>query len=566
MAEQTTDHAQGLVYLALGGAGEIGMNLSLYGVDDEWLMVDLGIAFADESQPGIDVLVPDTAWIEARRDKLLALVLTHCHEDHLGAVAHVWPRLRCPVYASPYAAALLRRKLIEANLEDQIPVTIIGDSAPFDIGPFQLSMLGVTHSTMESKSLTIDTDYGRVVHSGDWKLDPSPLVGDVTDEAGLRAFGDRDVLAFVCDSTNVFSAGRSGSEADVRAGLEAVIKDRKGRVAVTTFASNVARIESVAVVAERLGRHLAVVGRSLWRTIEIARETGYADNLPAILEADDASFLPPDKVLYLCTGCQGEPRGAMARIAFGNHPHVVLEPGDLTVFSSKIIPGNERAIGRLHNALVDNGIEVITEKDALVHVSGHPCVDEMAEMYRWIRPRISVPVHGEARHLSRHAELARGWGVPQAAGIRNGDLLRLAPDGPARLGRVPVGRLAVDGGVLVPTAEPSLQVRRKLMYNGAAHVTLVLDANGRPVARPDVRLIGVIEGDRAGGLQSQLADELQRAIGALRRKAARSDEAVRETAAQLVRRQVRQVCGRRPLTEVAVVRLGSSGEMLEQPA
>jgi len=562
MADRMPDHTEGLVYLALGGAGEIGMNLSLYGVDDEWLMVDLGIAFADESQPGIDVLVPDTAWIEARRDKLLAIVLTHCHEDHLGAVAHVWPRLRCPVFASPYAAALLRGKLIEAGLEDQVPVTIIGDSAPFDIGPFQLSMLGVTHSTMESKSLAIDTFYGRVVHSGDWKLDPSPLVGDVTDEAGLRAFGDRDVLAFVCDSTNVFSPGRSGSEADVRAGLDALIKDRKGRVAITTFASNLARIETVAVVAERHGRHLAVVGRSLWRTIEIARETGYADNLPPILEGDEASFLPPDKVLYLCTGCQGEPRGAMARVAFGNHPHVVLEPGDLTVFSSKIIPGNERAIGRLHNALVADGIKVITEKDALVHVSGHPCVDEMAEMYSWIRPRISVPVHGEARHLGRHAELAQSWGVPHTARILNGDLLRLAPDGPTRLGQVQVGRLAVDAGGLVPTADPSLQVRRKLMYNGAAHVTLVLDPQGHLIAEPDVRLIGVIDSDREDGLRSLLVDELQQSIGALRRKAARSDDSVRETAAQLVRRQVRQVCSRRPLTEVAVVRLGPNGSTI----
>ena len=334
MAEATPDHTSGLIYLALGGAGEIGMNLSLYGVDDQWLMVDLGITFADESQPGIDILVPDTAWIEARRDKLLALVLTHCHEDHLGAVAHVWPRLGCPVYASPFAAALLRRKLIEAGIEDQVPVTIIGDSAPFDIGPFQISMLGVTHSTMESKSLTIATPYGRIVHSGDWKLDPSPLVGEVTDEAALRAFGDRDVLAFVCDSTNVFSPGVSGSEADVRVGLQALIKGRRGRVAVTTFASNLARIESVAVVAESCGRHLAVVGRSLMRTIEIARETGYDGNLPAFLEGptrrrphgnSTSRFLPtilsrsawnaPSRPCWTVLGRDLPSRGPWARLA-----------------------------------------------------------------------------------------------------------------------------------------------------------------------------------------------------------------------------------------------------------
>ena len=561
-----------LYFLPLGGAGEIGMNLNLYGLADgagtRWLMADLGLTFADDSLPGIDLVVPDPTWIAERRGDLEALVLTHAHEDHLGAVAHLWPRLRCPVYASPFTAAVLRRKLAEADLLEAVPLHVIDHDRPFEIGPFRVSMIGITHSILEAKALAIETPLGTVLHSGDWKLDPEPLVGAATDEAALRAWGARGVLALVCDSTNVFRAGRSGSEGRLRDSLIELVGGRTGRVVITTFASNVARIETAARVAAAHDRHLVVVGRSLWRSIEAARETGYLGDIGPLLDDREAGYLPPDKVLLLCTGCQGEPRGAMARVAAGSHPAVSLQAGDLVVFSSKIIPGNERSVGRLHNLLAAAGIDVITERDEFVHVSGHPAQDELAEMYRWIRPEIAVPVHGEALHLNRHAALARGWGARHSFEIRNGDLLRLAPGRPEVVEQVPSGRLAVDGGRLVAIDSAVLQARRRLMYNGAAQVTVVVDRRGRPVEVPRITLTGVIDAEavpalviEAGVAIGAMLDQLPPGV---------DDAALAEAARRALRRAVRQACGRRPVTEVQVVRLASAqpapSKRLAEPA
>lgn len=551
-----------LYFLPLGGAGEIGMNLGLYGYGGKWLMVDLGITFADESLPGIDVLVPDTAYIEDRREDLVALVLTHAHEDHLGAVPYLWPRLRCPVYATAFTAALLRRKLAEAGLLDAVPVIEFTPGETLSLGPFRCTAIHITHSIPESNSLAIETPLGLVLHSGDWKLDPDPLVGPLSDQAALVARGESGVLALICDSTNVFRHGESGSEAAVRNSLLELLAGREGRIAVTTFASNVARIETMAAVARALDRQLVLVGRALWRIVAAAKETGYLQDLPAFLTERDYGYLPRDKVLLLCTGCQGEPRGAMARIASGEHPHVDLVPGDVVVFSSKIIPGNERTLYALHNRLALRDIEVITEKDHFVHVSGHPSRDELAQMYRWVRPKIAVPVHGEPRHLVEHARLAKSLQVPEAVVIGNGDVLQLAP-GPARVvDKVPAGRMAVDAGALVRPDGPVLQQRRRMMHNGAALVALALDGYGRLLAPPQVSLHGVVEAGTEA-LQSRAVAAVAEAVRQLPRRLAADDMHVTEAARRAVRGLVKKLNDRRPVTEVQVLRVRTA--MQDEP-
>ena len=379
-----------LLFLPLGGCGEIGMNLNLYGHDGKWLMIDLGITFGNEMTPGIDVIMPDPGFIVEHRADLLGLVLTHAHEDHIGAVPYLWPRLRCPIYATAFTAAVLRRKLAEANLLGEARITEIPMSGRFGLGPFEIELISITHSIPEPNAVVLRTKLGNILHTGDWKLDPDPVVGPITDEAALRQLGGEGVLAMVCDSTNVLVDGRSGSEAEVRQSMDELIGRYRHRVAVACFASNVARIESVTRAGLAHGRHVGLVGRSLRRMVEAARETGYLGDLPDFVEEEDIGHLPRDRVLMICTGSQGEPRSALARIARDEHPDVGLEPGDAVIFSSRIIPGNEHAIGELHNALIRQGIEVVTEKDHFVHVSGHPARDELAEMYRWVKPAVAL--------------------------------------------------------------------------------------------------------------------------------------------------------------------------------
>ena len=435
--------------MPLGGAGEIGMNLNLYGFGGKWIMVDCGMTFADESMPGIDIVFPDPTFIEERSEDLLGLLLTHAHEDHIGAVPYLWPRLKCPVYATPFTAALVGGKLEEAGLSADVPLNIVSLSGSVTLGDFDVRYIPITHSIPEAHSLSIGIPVGTVLHTGDWKLDPTPVVGDATDPEPFRALGDDGVLALVCDSTNVFRPGNSGSEQCVRESLQNIVGEAAGRVAVTTFASNVARLKSVLAIAEACDRHAVLVGRSMWRTVHAACATGHLDPGIELLTDNDAGYLPKEKVLLLCTGCQGEQRGAMSRIAFGDHPHIELESGDLAIFSSKIIPGNERSIDRVQNQLVSLGVEVATEKDHFVHTSGHPSRGELAEMYDWIRPELAVPVHGEARHLLEHAQFALDNGAQRSVVVRNGDVLRLQPGGGEIIDRVPAGRLALDGRKLV---------------------------------------------------------------------------------------------------------------------
>ncbi len=414
-----------LLFVALGGANEIGMNLNLYGIAGQWLILDCGVTFGDDSQPGLEVVMPDPAFIAERRDRLLGIVATHAHEDHIGAIPYLWKELRCPVWATPFTASLLRAKLVEAGLADQVRINVVPMSGRFTVGPFDLELVTLTHSIPEPNAVVLRTAAGTVLHTGDWKLDPDPLIGEPVDEAALRRLGHEGVLAIVCDSTNALRPGSSGSEAELRRSLTELVGRYDARVAVACFASNVARLETIAHAAAVHGRDVALVGRSLWRIEKAARENGYLSGVPAFLTEEDAGYVPRDRILMICTGSQGEPRSALARIAREDHPNVELETGDAVIFSSRIIPGNEKTIGRLQNALARLGVEIVTELDHFVHVSGHPARDELVRMYQMIRPKVAVPVHGEARHLIANAELARDCQVPQTLVIENGDLVRL---------------------------------------------------------------------------------------------------------------------------------------------
>lgn len=551
------DSKDSLHFLALGGAGEIGMNVNLYRHAGRWLMVDLGITFADDTLPGVDIVLPQLDFIAERRDRLDGLVLTHAHEDHLGAVPYLWPRLRCPVYATPFAAAVLRRKLEGDGVEgcEDLEISEVPLGGRFRVGPFAIELVSLTHSIPEPNAVVIRTGAGTVVHTGDWKIDPIPYVGGTTDEAALRALGDEGVLALVCDSTNATKEGRSGSEAEVRASLLKIVGALKGRVVLSTFASNVARLLTAHHVARETGRTPVLAGRSLWRIVDAARETGYLPREARFLNDKEAMDLPGDKALYIVTGCQGEPNAQLTRIANGDHPFIGLGAGDTVIFSSKIIPGNERPIFRLVNRLAEQGIEVVTELDSFVHVSGHPGRDELAQMYQWVRPKVAVPVHGEARHLRAHAQLARSLQVPEAVVVENGALLRLAP-GPVQVeDHVPVGRLAWDGAAAVPVDGKLMRDRRKLMREGAAFVSVVVDRKGELVADPRVSAHGLFEDGEATDWLADAVEDVREAVEGLSARDRRDDETIREAARIAARRVFRAARDKRPIVEVSVTRL-----------
>ena len=544
-----------LAFLALGGVGEIGMNLSLYGYGGRWLMVDCGISFADDTLPGVDIIMPDPGFIAERADALVGLVVTHAHEDHIGAIPYLWPRLRCPVYATPFTAAVLRQKLIEADLEHEVPVIEVPMSGRFTVGPFEVELVTLTHSIPEPNAVVLRTPLGTVLHTGDWKFDPDPLVGERSDMARLRRLGEEGVLAMICDSTNALRPGEAGSEADVRRTLIELVGRCRQRVVVACFASNVARLQSAAAAATAHDRHAALVGRSLWRIDHAARETGYLEQLPPFLTDEEAAYLPREKVLLICTGSQGEPRSALARIAEDDHPEIVLEAGDTVIFSSRVIPGNERAIGRLQNRLAALGVEIITEQDHLIHVSGHPAQDELTRMYQMVRPQIAVPVHGETRHLMAQARLAEQCQVPQALVTRNGEVVKLAPGPAAVIGEVSTGRLVVDGKRLLPVGGEALRSRQKMTFNGAALATIVVDREGRLQAPPQVTVHGLGDESEDAALTDDLCQRVAQAIEELEPRARRDDAALREAARLAVRRSLRAWHGKKPVTEVHLVRI-----------
>jgi ribonuclease J len=483
-----------LFFLPLGGTGEIGMNFNLYHHQGKWLAVDCGLGFASTDTPEVEMMVPDPSFIADRRDDLVGLVITHAHEDHIGAVAWLWRRLRCPVYATPFAAAVLRRKLTEAQLLHEVKLHVIPPGGQFDLAPFQLQFIRVAHSVPEAQALVIRTPAGVLLHTGDWKLDPDPLLGPPTDEAALSALGDEGVLAMICDSTNAMVEGRSGSEASVRASLTDLISQLRGRIAVTCFASNVTRVESVAVAAHNAGRQVVLVGRSLRNAVAAAKECGYLRDAPVFGSEDDAADIPDDKLVLIVTGSQGEPRSALARIATDSHPRIALGEGDIVLFSSRVIPGNERAIHAVQDNLVRRGVRLVTEDDHPIHVSGHPARDELRHLYKLIRPRISVPVHGEWRHLQAHAALARDMGCTPVL-LEDGDVLRLSPGQPEIVDSAYVGRLALDGPRLVPLNSDVMAARRRMLYNGVVIGSIAIDQAGVLRGMPRISAPGLFAAD-----------------------------------------------------------------------
>jgi ribonuclease J len=542
-----------LLFLALGGSGEIGMNLNLYGCRGKWLMIDLGVTFADPASPGVELIMPDTAFIEERQKDLLGVVLTHGHEDHIGAVPYLAADLGVPLYATPFTAGLLRGKLAEENLEEQVELNVIEVEVPFTLGEFTLRYVPLAHSIPEGNALLIETPFGRIFHTGDWKLDEKPLIGVPATETELSEIGDAGVLALVCDSTNVFNAEASGSEASVKEDLLQSVGDARGRVVVTTFASNAARLQTLGEVARETGRSLCIAGRSLERITSVAKSCGYLTDFPALVDFDGIMALPPREAMIIATGGQGETRAALARMAFDQHP-VKLEAGDTVIFSSRKIPGNEMAIGRIQNALAQKDVVMITESQAHVHVSGHPGRPELAAMYRWIRPEILLPVHGELRHMAEQGRLGLECGIDRTILQTNGDVIRLAPDGPEKLSEVRAGRLVLDGDVILPADGMTMNERRKLMLHGHISVGFAIGGSGNLAGKPDIRLQGVpIEEDREAFLE-EAAEAL---IATVKSHGRRSElEALRETVRIAVRRVATEWTGKKPIVDVTIVQLG----------
>jgi ribonuclease J len=550
--------SQQLVFAPLGGVGEIGMNLSIYGVGDErrrtWLAVDLGVSFAtEENLPGVDLILPDIRFLVEERKSLAGLVLTHAHEDHYGALIELWPQLKVPVFATPFTAALLEAKCASEPGAPKIPVTIVALGSRFNVGPFDIELATMAHSIPESNALIIRTPGGTVLHTGDWKIDPTPILGDRTDEKKLRALGEEGCLALVGDSTNAVREGRSPSEADVAKTIAELVNTARGRVAVTTFASNVARLRAVADAAKAADREVVVIGRAMERVVQIARETGYLEGVQDFRPVDAYGYLPPNKVVALCTGSQGEPRAALSRIAEDQHPEVTFSQGDRVIYSARTIPGNEKAVGRVINLLIEQGIEIITDRTHLVHVSGHPRRAELEELIGWVKPKVLIPVHGEALHLHEHAALARRCGVREVMQCRNGDLVQLSPQ--VRLiDEVPSGRLYKDGRLLVTAEARTIADRKRLSFAGTISVALAITEKGEMLDEPSLDLIGIPERDREGGsLYDAVRDAVLETVDSLPRKRRGDPDSVAEAVRRAVRAAVAERWGKKPMCHVHVL-------------
>jgi ribonuclease J len=549
---------QQLVFAPLGGVGEIGMNLSIYGLGDEhrrtWLAVDLGVSFAAEDHlPGVDLILPDVRYVAEERKNFAGIVLTHAHEDHFGALLDLWPRLKLPVYATPFTAALLEAKCAGEPGAPKIPVTIVALGSRFNVGPFDVELVTMAHSIPESNALIIRTPSGTVLHTGDWKIDPTPILCDPTDEKKLRALGEEGCLALVGDSTNAVREGRSPSEADVAKTIAGLVKNARGRVAVTTFASNVARLRTVAEAARAADREVVVIGRAMDRVVQIARETGYLDGVQDFRPADAYGYLPPNKVVALCTGSQGEPRAALSRIAEDQHPEVTFSPGDLVIYSARTIPGNEKAVGRVINLLIEQGIEVITDRTHLVHVSGHPRRAELEELIGWVKPKVVIPVHGEALHLHEHAAIARRCGVRDVVQCRNGDLVQLSPQVRV-IDEVPAGQIYKDGRLLVDADSRTVADRRRLSFAGAVSVAIAISEKGEMVDAPSFDLIGIPERDRDGdSMYDAVREALIETFESLPRGRRRDPDSVAEALRRSVRAAVAERWGKKPMCYVHVL-------------
>ena len=548
-----------LLFCPLGGSGEIGMNMNLYAYGKEdnqkWIIVDLGVTFADDSIPGIDLIMPDPGFIIDKKDDLLGIVLTHAHEDHIGAVAHIWPELKCKLYATPFTAALITEKFKEKKIDISSFLKIVPLNSKIKLGDFEIDFVTLTHSILEPNGLSIKTPLGTILHTGDWKIDPNPLIGNKIDEDKLKKIGDEGVSAMICDSTNIFSPGRAGSESDVRDSLLRIMELKTKRILVTSFASNVARMESIFYCAKKTGRAICLVGRSMHRIFKAAKKCGYLKGLIDPIEPREAKKVAKNKILYLATGSQGEPMGAMNRIINGSHPEVFLEEGDCVIFSSKIIPGNEKKLYNLQNQIVRNNIEIISEENAFVHVSGHPNRDDLKDMYKWVKPKSVIPVHGEHRHMQEHVNFAKEMQVPKTLLIENGDIIKLLPgDAPKVVDKAPSGRVYLDGSINVETDAQSIKDRKNLSINGYLEITLLVSNNGK-IKKPIISFRGIPEKENSEHFIFDMEDEIFNICRTFSLDNKNQQKNLIETIKQNCRRIVREKTGKKPFTNINIARI-----------
>ena len=548
-----------LLFCPLGGSGEIGMNMNLYAYGKEnnrkWIVVDMGVTFADDSIPGIDLIMPDPGFIIDKKDDLLGIVLTHAHEDHIGAVAHIWPELKCKLFATPFTAALITEKFKEKKIDISSFLKIVPLNSKIKLGEFDIDFVTLTHSILEPNGLSIKTPLGTILHTGDWKIDPNPLIGNKIDQEKLKKIGDEGVAAMICDSTNIFSPGRAGSESDVRDSLLRIMELKTKKILVTSFASNVARMESIFYCAKKTGRSICLVGRSMHRIFKAAKKCGYLKGLIEPLEPRDAKKVAKNKILYLATGSQGEPMGAMNRIVNGSHPEVFLEDGDCVIFSSKIIPGNEKKLYNLQNQIVKNNIEIISEENAFVHVSGHPNRDDLKDMYKWVKPKSIIPVHGEHRHMQEHVKFAKEMQVPKTLLIENGDIIKLLPgEAPKVVDKAPSGRVYLDGSVNVETDSQSIKDRKNLSVNGYLEITLLFSNNGK-IKKPIISFRGIPENQNNDPFVFDMEDEIFNICRTFSLDNKNQQKNLIETIKQNCRRIVREKTGKRPFTNINIARI-----------
>ncbi len=547
------------IFCPLGGSGEIGMNMNLYAYgkedDQKWIIVDMGVTFADDSIPGIDLIYPDPGFILEKKEDLLGIVLTHAHEDHIGSVAHIWPELKCKIYATPFTAVLIKEKFKEKKIDISKSLEIVQLNGRIELGPFEIDFVTLTHSILEPNGLSIKTPAGLVLHTGDWKVDPNPLIGNNIDEKKLREIGKKNVIAMVCDSTNVFSPGRAGSESDVRESLLKIMEKKDKRIIVTSFASNVARMESIFYCAKKTNRQISLVGRSMNRIYKAAKQCGYLKDIINPIDPKDAKKVSRNKIIYLCTGSQGEPMGAMKRIINETHPEVFLESGDTIIFSSKIIPGNEKKLYQLHNEIVKKNIEIITEENAFVHVSGHPNRDDLKDMYGWVKPKCIIPVHGEHRHMIEHVNFAKEMQIPQTLQIENGDIVRLYPGNePEIVDKAPSGRMYLDGSVGVSEDSKSIKDRKNLSLNGYLEVTLIVTNNGK-IKKPVISYKGIPEDEVSETFIFDMEDEISNICRTFSLGNKNQEKNLIESLKQNCRRIVKAKTGKKPYTNINIARI-----------
>jgi len=548
------------IFCPLGGSGEIGMNMNLfaYGNPDnrKWIIVDIGVTFADDTIPGIDLIYPDPGFIVDKKDDLLGLVLTHAHEDHIGAIAHIWPKLLCNIYATPFTAVLIQEKFKEKKIDITNKLKIIKLNGNVQLGPFKIEFVTLTHSILEPNGLSIKTPAGMVLHTGDWKCDPNPLIGETINEKKLKQIGEEGVLAMICDSTNVFSPGRAGSEMDVRKSLLNIMEKIPKRIVVTSFASNVARMESIFYCAKKTRRKISLIGRSMHRIYKAAKQCGYLKNLIEPINSKEAKKSSREKIIYLCTGSQGEPNGAMMRLANYIHPDVFIEKGDTVIFSSKIIPGNEKKLSKLHNQLVKNGIEVISEETNFVHVSGHPNREDLKDMYNWVKPRSVIPVHGEHRHMIEHINFAKEMQVPYPVQVENGDIVKLFPgEKPNIIDKAPVGRVFVDGNISVGEESQSIKDRKNLSYNGFLEITIIVNNSGKVINKPIISFKGIPTDNDNNDFLIDLEDKIRNTCKTFSLKNSKQEYNLVEALKTNCRKTLKEKTRKRPHTNVNLVRI-----------